>query len=74
MIITFPTTLTLNDWADQIVLDLDSLGVFGKLVDLEWQNWAAQFLNNQSLPSNLPNPYSFDDWKEWAIRFSEAFI
>jgi hypothetical protein len=39
--------MELNDWADQIALDLDSYGAFGRLEkDANWQDWAMQFLNN----------------------------
>lgn len=71
--VTLPTTLSLQDWADQIVLDLDSYGSFGRLDDLtNWQNWAMQFLNNSSLGRNFPNPYYFTNWRDWAERFVQT--
>ena len=71
--ITLPTYMKLNDWADQIILDLDIYGAFGKLEDeSEWQNWAVQFLNNTTLGRNPPNPYSYDNWKDWAERFCQT--
>ncbi len=71
MNITFPMGMQLDDWADQIVLDLDSQGSFAKLSDEDWQSWGVQFLTNQNLGGyNLPNPYFFSDWQEWADRFS----
>jgi hypothetical protein len=63
----------LRDWADQIALDLDSYGTFGRLDEIDnWQNWAMQFLNNTSLGRNFPLPYDFDDWREWAERFCQT--
>ena len=45
--VTLPTHLTLRDWADQITLDFDPYGAFGRLEDENnWQNWAMQFINN----------------------------
>lgn len=73
MRVTLPTNMALRDWADQITLDLDPYGAFGRLDHEEqWQNWAMQFLNNLSLKENFPVPYNFDDWKEWAERFCQT--
>lgn len=70
--ITRPSMMSLPDWANQIALDLDNYGAFGRLDDPEkWQDWAVQFLNNTSLGRNLPNPYDFTDWREWAERLSQ---
>lgn len=69
MIITLPTNMELLDWASQVILDLDSYGAFGRLQDpARWQDWGVQFLNNSSIGRNLPNPYGFTDWREWAER------
>jgi len=71
--ITRPSYMQLNDWADQIALDLDSYGAFGRLDNPDdWQNWAMQFLNNTSLGRNFPQPYDFTDWREWAERFCQT--
>jgi hypothetical protein len=69
MIITLPTGMELLDWASQINLDLDPYGTFGRLDDPNrWQDWGVQFLNNTTIGRNLPNPYGFTDWREWAER------
>lgn len=71
--ITLPTGMSLRDWADQIALDLDPYGALSRLQDeTHWQDWGVQFLNNTTLGRNLPNPYNFNDWKEWAERLSGA--
>jgi len=71
--LTLPTGMQLQDWADQVALDLDSYGALGRLDDVNnWQNWAMQFLNNTTLGRNFPLPYDFDDWREWAERFCQA--
>lgn len=73
MIITLPIGMELLDWASQIILDLDSYGSFGRLEDPAlWQDWGVQFLNNTTIGRNLPNPYGFTDWKEWAERLVGA--
>lgn len=71
--VTLPTGMGLRDWADQITLDLDPYGTFGRLDDEDqWQNWAMQFLNNMTLRENFPIPYSFENWREWAERFCQV--
>ena len=71
--VTLPVHMGLVDWANQVALDLDPYGAFGRLDSLDnWQNWAMQFLNNTSLGRNFPNPYDFEDWQEWAERFVQT--
>lgn len=71
--VTLPVMMNLRDWADQIALDLDPYGAFGRLSDeTKWQDWAMQFVNNASLKENIPIPYNFDDWHVWAERFCQA--
>lgn len=73
MRVTLPTGMSLMDWADQIALDLDPYGTFGRLMDeSQWQNWGMQFLNNMTLKETFPIPYQFDDWKQWAERFCQV--
>lgn len=70
--ITRPVGMALRDWADRVVLDLDNYGAFGRLEDeARWQDWAVQFLNNTTLGRNLPNPYQFADWRDWAERLAQ---
>ena len=68
-VLTRPAGMALRDWADQVSLDLDAYGYVTKLQDDKWQDWAVQFLNNSALGRNIPNPYWFNDWHEWAERF-----
>ena len=63
-----PTGMALQDWASQVALDLDAYGAISKLMDDDWQNWGVQLLNNATLGHNIPNPYQFDTWTEWAER------
>jgi hypothetical protein len=71
--VTLPSGMGLRDWADQISLDLDSFGAFGRLdIEEEWKNWAMQFVNNMTLKENIPIPYAFDNWREWAERLCQT--
>ncbi len=69
MMITMPTGMELLDWASQVIIDLDAYGSFGRLdAPDRWQDWGMQFLNNTTIGRNLPIPYGFMDWREWAER------
>jgi hypothetical protein len=61
----------LRDWADQIVLDLSTYGVLSRLDDEDkWQDWGLQFCAISGLSQkNVPNTFSYADWREWAQRF-----
>ncbi len=65
-----PIGLTLRDWADSVILDNGDAFSFGKLIDENaWQDWAAAFTVAQPFAQRaVPDPYQFDDWREWAMR------
>lgn len=71
--LTLPTGMRLLDWADQIAFELDPYAAIGRLdSEGDWQDWAATILNNASLTSNFPNPYDFDEWRDWAELFCRS--
>lgn len=71
--ITRPSYMSLRDWADQIVLDLDQFGSFGRLDDVtRWQDWASQIINNTDFKESIQSPYHFADWRDWAERFCQV--
>lgn len=72
--ITRPTGMRLEDWADCVCLDLSPYGVLGKMQNDAWQDWGVQLFNNQALGKNVPNPYNFTDWLEWAERVCETVL
>jgi hypothetical protein len=73
-LITLPVIISLRDWADQIVLDLDAYGPIPRLVDEDkWQEWAVAFCVISGISQkNPPNPLYFSDWREWASRFAQV--
>jgi hypothetical protein len=71
--ITSPANMTLQDWADQVCLDVENLGFVGRLDDDDWQRWGTQLANNTSVDL-VPNPYLFDDWRRWGFRLCEGTI
>jgi len=39
-----------------------------------WQEWAAFVVSTPSFAKvSAPNPYDFQDWREWARRIVELF-
>jgi len=70
-VITQPVIIGLRDWADQIVLDLDTYGPLARLDDeTKWQEWGIQFCVISGLSQkNIPNPNDFTEWRVWAQRF-----
>jgi hypothetical protein len=73
--ITLPIGIGLMDWADQVTMDFENKVIPQKLLNEdEWQLWANQFLEMPDISkNNPPDPYSFDNWKDWAERFCEVF-
>ena len=70
--ITNPSGMSLNDWAGQVMLDLDKYGALSRLEGDDWQEWAIRLLNSLAINRNFPLPYDFDEWRDWAERFAQA--
>ena len=71
--ITLPSYMELTEWSDIITSELSQYGTFNRLTDeTQWQNWAAQFLTSVGLQGRVPQPYGFDNWKEWAERLVQT--
>jgi hypothetical protein len=64
---------TFKDWADYSYPDLEVYGAIATVIDdSDWQNWGAGLLSLNGIASaGVPNPYQFDDWKEWAMRLNQ---
>lgn len=65
-----PRNMALNDWADSMTFVLEQYGSVPRLDGLEWQPWATAVLR-LSVPNRdqAPDPYGFQDWREWGSRF-----
>ena len=65
-----PRGLTLTQYADAVTLSANSAWSLGRLDDeSKWQDWATGLLRAAQLTAqNVPNPYFFTDWREWAMR------
>jgi len=66
-----PTSMTVIEWTDAMAFLLDSPPQ--KLMrEDEWQEWAEDLDVGGEDGLNLPNPWQFTDWREWAMRFNSV--
>lgn len=65
-----PRGMTLQDWADAVILSVSDVWAYGRLQDpSQWQDWAVGFVRAPRFAQRiLPDPYQFSDWREWAMR------
>lgn len=64
-----PHGMGLIDWADSVILSVGDAFAFSRLDDeSKWQDWAVVFSRADPFTQrNVPDPYQFDDWREWAM-------
>ena len=69
-----PRGMTVTDWTDSMVYNLEQYGTVGRLDDPDrWQNWALGVVALFKVgEQNPPNPYNYDNWQEWAFAFTRA--
>ncbi len=62
------------EWSDRFALLYGSSEPIEKLDDPDkWQDWAVNIVGRPgTLGFNAPNPYWFNDWKEWASRLFQT--
>lgn len=65
-----PHGLTVQQWADAVIADLNPSWPLGHLTsEGDWQNWATGLVRAPELAQRiLPDPYGFTDWRDWAER------
>lgn len=67
-----PRPMNVMEWTDRMALLVDKYGLTMKLMAPElWQSWAQNVVELVGLSSAELNPYTYDDWLPWAIRFSQ---
>jgi hypothetical protein len=73
-VITQPSIMGLLDWSDQVVMDLSAYGALSRLDDEDkWQEWGRQFCVISGLSQkNVPDPFAYTDWRQWAEHFVGA--
>lgn len=67
-----PRLMNVVEWTDRMSLLVDKYGQVMQLRDPEdWRLWATLMNNQIGLSDATLNPYSYDSWLPWAIRFSQ---
>lgn len=66
-----PVNMTVIEWTDQMTEYVDQFGDIIKLSDPnDWQFWALSvILSNEQWEAQVPNPFNYSDWREWAELF-----
>lgn len=70
-----PIMMDVLEWTDKMAPELiKDGGYLGRLDDpTQWREWARSvMLINNDLEGEVPNPYQFDDWRDWAQRFLQV--
>ena len=69
-----PRGMTVIEWTDRMWIMLDKVTLVERLDNPdEWQDWAEGLSDSPSLEGqNIPDPYAFDDWREWAMRYNQV--
>lgn len=62
------------EWTDYLNLEMGQFGLVPRLDDeKKWREWAATVIAFPAISGhNPPNPYQFEDWREWAFRFNQV--
>lgn len=69
-----PRGMDVITWASMVTPLLDQYGPLGVLRDpAQWQAWANNVMIQIGLDAaDLPSPYLYADWREWAVRFDQV--
>jgi len=66
------TAVSFEEWADDNHDTLADYGYLPKAGD-DWLDWSSAVMLMGALTVfNIPDPYQFTDWREWAIRLMQA--
>lgn len=73
MILPNPQDMELKDWADAVTLAIANYPESWGLGDEGWQRWGTHFFSDPFFSRyDPPNPYQYDNWREWALKLSES--
>ncbi len=69
-----PLGMTAMEWTAASTINLERFGTLPALhKDEDWRGWGAVLSIFASLSGiNIPNPYDFANWQEWAQRLNEV--
>lgn len=67
-----PDYMGVVEWADRLAMFHEiGNGTTSKLNDPDkWQAWAMNLIGDpDEIGRDAPNPFQFEDWREWAYAF-----
>jgi len=69
-----PRGMTVTEWTDRMAAPLSTMVIPERLDDPDkWREWATNILDTPNFEGqNAPNPYQFDNWMDWAMRFNQV--
>jgi len=69
-----PEGMSVIDWADNMAFALSGTVIPARLDHPEkWREWAVNILRTPSIEGqNAPDPYQFENWRDWAMRFNQV--
>ncbi len=74
MLIPTPNEMTLESWADAVVQACVQYSNINPFTG-DWQAWGMCFLMSPQIGNLLPpNPYQYDDWREWGYLLAQALL
>lgn len=69
-----PRNIDVQTWTDFSEFSLDQFTPPYRLDDpAQWQHWAMNLFGDADLiGQNIPDPFSYRRWQEWAMRFNQV--
>ena len=75
MTVIDPRGMSVVYWTDSMAYLVDKAGIIPERLDdpKKWRDWAENLLDTPTFEGqNAPDPFQFDDWEEWAMRFNQV--
>lgn len=66
-----PQTTPYVRWASLVVELLSEYNLSDPIAEDGWQSWAVQLLglSDDTASDEVPDPYGFSNWRDWAARW-----
>lgn len=74
MTVIDPRYMSVIQWTDRMALLTDPICIAERLDDPDqWQDWATNLMDScTNEGQNIPDPFDFDNWLDWAERFNQV--
>lgn len=73
ILLPLPEGISYLDWAGAIINYEVDPNIAFPTTEENWQDWASSVLSAPTFYLyDVPNPYEFSDWREWARRLLEV--